>query len=178
MPSLVGSEMCIRDSNKHVWYPKTARQHDKVTQSTRDRTPQRAATKATSDQTDDRRLARSWLAGPSAAPPLLLRAAAIAVGPSAAAAANISLSSCCCLCCVRQVYVSYFQRRAESTTNTRNTQNHISYGITCLLRYSSSYLLVLLCTTSKTGVGRATAGDRRRANDVCTRQIQQQHYLQ
>ena len=161
-----------------MWYPKTARQHDKVTQSTRDRTPQRAATKATSDQTDDRRLARSWLAGPSAAPPLLLRAAAIAVGPSAAAAANISLSSCCCLCCVRQVYVSYFQRRAESTTNTRNTQNHISYGITCLLRYSSSYLLVLLCTTSKTGVGRATAGDRRRANDVCTRQIQQQHYLQ
>ena len=61
-----------------------------------------------------------------------------------------------------QVYVSYLQRRAESTTNTHNTQNHVRYGITylVLVRYSSSYLLVLLCTTTKTGGGRATEGER------------------
>ena len=78
--------------------------------------------------------------------------------------------------CWYQVYVSYLQRRAESTTNTRSTQNHVSYGITCLVRYSSSYLLVLLCTTNKTGGGRTTAGERRRASGVCTQQIQQQQY--
>ena len=55
--------------------------------------------------------------------------------------------------------MSYLQRRAKSTTNTHRTQNHVSYGITYLVRYSSSYLLVLLCTTNKTGGGRATAGE-------------------
>ena len=78
--------------------------------------------------------------------------------------------------CWYQVYVSYLQRGADSTTNTRSTQNHVSYAITCLVRYSSSYLLVLLCTTNKTGGGRTTAGERRRASGVCTQQIQQQQY--
>ena len=58
------------------------------------------------------------------------------------------------------VYVSYLQQRAESTTNIHGTQNHISDGITYLVRYSSSYLLELLCTTNKTGGGRATEGER------------------
>ena len=60
---------------------------EQKTQSTRDRPKQRAATKARSHQTDDRRLARSWLAAPAAAPPPLLRAAATAVGP---------VRCCCC----------------------------------------------------------------------------------
>ena len=34
-------------------------------------------------------------------------------------------------------------------------KNQLSYGITYLVRCSSSYLLVLLCTTNKTGGGRA-----------------------
>ena len=48
-----------------------------------------------------------------------------------------------------------------------HSTNQLSYGITYLVRYSSSYLLVLLlCTTNKTGGGRATVGERRRASDV------------
>ena len=39
-------------------------------------------------------------------------------------------------------------------------KNQLSYGITYLVRCSSSYLLVLLCTTNKTGGGRATEGER------------------
>ena len=61
--------------------------------------------------------------------------------------------------------MSYIQRRAESTTKTQH-KNKLSYGITSLVRYSSSHLLVLLCTTDKTGGGQATVGERRRASDV------------
>ena len=61
--------------------------HGQVTQSARDRLQQRAATKARSHQTDDRRFTRSYLAAPAAAPPPLLRDAATAVGPV-----------CCCCC--------------------------------------------------------------------------------
>ena len=41
--------------------------------------------------------------------------------------------------------------------NKHSTQNHVSYGVIYLVpvRRSSSYLLVLLCTTNKTGGGRA-----------------------
>ena len=68
---------------------------------------------------------------------------------------------------------------AESRKYFKHTQHtkHVSYGNSFPVRYISSDLLVLLCTSNKTGGGRATGGERRRASDVCTRQIQQQHCL-